>query len=371
MIKAVLFVLLAVTTTYWTAFRQEANAQTEVPRGQIELERTTFTVKTWQKDGSHMTTVKGRLIFGGQPVENAELQTDTSRRSIRTGENGTFELIVDRSLPVYAAIHAVSVHDAKIDGKPLGKREEGQLLTTSSAINVYHPIVVTKTEPSEADARMVKVHARILSDKGDAVSFFQVDKFRIAGTVSDAHGNPVKDAIVWIDRDEGEGFAKSTPTNQDGRYEMYYWPEEEETNLTVIVGMRRYSLPANKVFILPRNTSVEIQIRLPREGSVIDDKPPTLVCTTTKGATYAGLLAGLHVPLGVDYSVTIPDSKGRFVLTVPKDLWIQRPPFFETRLTKFVGQEKMLKAGDALPIGFVLPGDHDPRVIASENLENP
>ncbi|QJD82867.1 carboxypeptidase-like regulatory domain-containing protein [Cohnella herbarum] len=366
-IKICLFVFLGAASAYGIRMTSshEANAQAEVLQGQIELDRTTFVVKTWRKDGTHLTAVKGKLTFNGQPVENAVLQSDTSRRSIRTEENGSFELIVDRSLPVYAPIRAVSVQDAKIAGKPIGKKEADLLLTTTSAISVYHPIEVTKTELSKTDGNMIKVHARILSDYGDKVSFFQVDKYRIAGTVTDAGGNPVKDAIVWIDRDRGEGFAKSTPTDQDGKYEMYYWPEEEETNLTVIVGTRRYALPANKVFILPRNTSVDIGIRLPREGTVIEDKPPTLDCKTSMGATYAGLLAGLDVPPEVRYSVTIPDRNGRFVLTVPEEVWKQRPPFYETRITKFVGQEKFLKAGDSLPIGFVQPGDHDPRVIAS------
>ena len=57
---------------------------------------------------------------------------------------------------------------------------------------------------------------------------------------------------------------------------MYYWPEEAETNLTVVVGTKRYTLPKNKVYILPRNTSVNIDITLPREGTVIDDKPAVL-----------------------------------------------------------------------------------------------
>src|SRR5690606_36991233 len=115
----------------------------------------------------------------------------------------------------------------------------------------------------------------------------------------------------------------------------------------------------------PRNTSVDIRIRLPKEGSVIDDKPPTLVCTTTKGATYTGLLAGLDVPPGTAYSLTIPDRHGRFVLMVPKDVWDNQPLFFETLLTKFVAQDKVLKAGDELPVGFVQPGNRDPRLAAS------
>lgn len=363
--KVRLLVFLAAATLLWTVCRSDTDARTEEPRGRIELEQTTLVAKSWQSDGSHLTALKGKLTYGEQPVANALLQAGTQGRSIPTREDGSFELLVDRSLIAHKLVKVISVQDAKIAGKTIGNEAAAPILSASTAISVYHPIEVSKVEPSDTDAGRVKVHARLKVGEGDKISFFRVDKYRISGQVTDADGNPVKDAIVWIDRDRGEGFAKSTPTDRDGKYEMFYWPEEEETNLTVIVGTRRYALPEGKMFLLPRNTSVDIRIRLPREGLVIDDKPPSLVCITSKGATYTGLLAGLDVPPGTPYSLTIPDRQGRFVLTVPKDAWEKRPLFFETLLTKFVAQDKVLKAGDELPEGFVQPGEDDPRLAVA------
>ncbi len=363
--KTLLIVLLASTMTLWMAFRSDANAQTEGPGGRIELEQTSFTTRSWQSDGSHLTAIKGRLTFGEQPVANALLQAGTQGRSIQTREDGTFELLIDRSLIVSKPVRVVSVHDAKMLGKPLENEEADSILTAASTIRVYHPIEVTKVVPSDTDASQVKVHAQFMMGKGDRISFFRVNKYRISGQVLDADEGPVKDAIVWIDRERGESFAKSTPTDGNGRYEMYYWPEEEETNLTVIVGTRRYELPEGKVLMIPRNTSVDIRIRLPGAGSEIDDNPSNLVCTTVKGATYTGLLAGLDVPPETPYFVTIPDRHGRFVVTVSKDIWEKRPHFFETLLTKFVEQGEILKAGDELPVGFVQPGNQDPTLLAA------
>jgi len=364
--KARLFVLLfAAAMALLPAICSNANAQPESPQGRIELEQETFAAKSWQSDGSHLALAKGKLTFGERPVANALLQAGPQGRSIRTGEDGSFELFVDRSLVAYKLVKVMSVDGATIAGNTIRRDEADSILTASSAIRVYHPIEVTRVEPADSDAGRVKVHARFKIEAGDKISFFRIDKYRISGQVTDADGSPVKDAIVWIDRDLGEGFAKSTPTDRNGNYEMYYWPEEEETNLTVIVGTRRYALPEGKVINLPRHTSVDIRIRLPKTGEVIDDKPPALVCTTSAGATYTGLLAGLDVPPGTTYSVTIPDRDGRFALTVPKDEWEKRPLFFETVLTKFVTQEKVLKAGDELPDGFVQPVDHDPRFAAA------
>lgn len=364
-VKAGLFALLAAAAACISANVHEAGARTEAPRGKIELAQSEFSVKQWRSDGSHLVAVKGALTLDGQPVANAVLQAGKGRKYIQTAEDGSFELLVDRSLLAYTSISIVSVDEAKAAGKPIGKQEADQLLSARSAFSVYHPIQVTRVEPSASDASLVKVHARMLSEAGEEISFFQIDKYRIGGKVTDSGGKPLQGAVVWIDRDEGEGFAKSTPTDRDGKYELNYWPEQEETNLTVSVGTRRYTLPDNKVFVLPRNTSVEINIMLPREGTVIDDKPPSLVSLTSKGALYTGVLAGLNVPPGVEYSVTIPDREGRFVLTLPKAAWQRNPLFFETRLTKFVPQEKALKAGDALPSGFVTPRADDPKGIAA------
>jgi len=357
--------LIAAAMALLPAICSNANAQPESPQGRIELEQATFVVKSWQSDGSHLALAKGKLTFGERPVANALLQAGAQGRSIRTGEDGSFELFVDRSLVAHKLVKVMSVDEASIAGNTIRHEEADSILSVSSAIRVYHPIEVTRVEPADSDAGRVKVHARFRIEAGDKISYFRIDKYRISGQVTDANGSPVKDAIVWIDRDLGEGFAKSTPTDRNGNYEMYYWPEEEETNLTVIVGTRRYALPEGKVINLPRHTSVDIRIRLPKTGEVIDDNPPSLVCTTSVGATYTGLLAGIDVPPGTAYSVTIPDRDGRFVLTVPKDEWEKRPLFFETVLTKFVAQEKVLKAGDELPAGFVQPVDHDPRFTAA------
>jgi len=363
--KSRMLILLAIAAVIWIASRSDANAQTEIPQGRIELEQTSIVAKSWQSDGSHLTTIKGKLTLGERPVANALIQANKQGRNILTREDGSFELLVDRSLIANKPVRVVSVEGVRLAGRAIGNEEANSILSASSAINVYHPIKVIKVEPHGTDGDRVKVHAQFMFEKGDKVSFFQVDKYRISGQVADADGKPVKDAIVWMDQDSGEGFAKSTPTDSEGKYEMYYWPEGEEANLTVIVGTRRFTLPEGKVFILPRNTSVDIRIHLPREGTVIDDKFPALVCTTSKGASYNGLLAGLDVPAGTPYTVTIPDKEGRFVLTLPKDVWEKNPSFFETLYKKFVAQAKVLKAGDELPVDFVQPGNHDPRVAAS------
>ncbi|WP_158630153.1 carboxypeptidase-like regulatory domain-containing protein [Cohnella sp. AR92] len=330
----------------------------------LNISQTSFDLKQWEEDGSHNTTVQGKLVVGGSPVQNAVLHAGTSKKDIVTDESGSFQIIIDQSLLMDTEVKVVSLDNATIGGSPVDQSLSAELLKTSTFITVNYPIEVKDVQPSADDAGKVVVNARIKSQEGDVISFFQVDKYRIGGVVKDADGNPVKDAVVWIDRDEGEGFGKSTPTDENGTYQLFYLPESDEgTNLTVTIGTTRYTLPKGKVFHIPDDTSVLINITLPKEGTEIVDKPPTLEAITSNGAMYTGILAGLNVPSDVAYTVTIPDKEGNFTLTVDKAVWEQNPAFFETKLTKFV-EDRDLTWGDTLESSFVQPGANDPKRIS-------
>lgn len=333
----------------------------------LDIDRTSYTLKQWKMDGSHTTSSSGKLLIGDKPVAHAVIHVGDSKRDIATEDDGSFDMLVDQSLLAEIPVRVVSLDQATVNGQPIGKDAAERLLSVSTSISVYYPIETTKVVPSAKDPSQVEVHARVVGNDGDVVSFFQIDKYRIGGIVKDAEGHPIKDAIVWIDRDEGEGFAKSTPTDENGRYYMYYLPENDEgTNLTVTTdnGKKRYTLPKGKVFYIPDETSVDINITLPKEGTEIVDKPPTLVSVTSPGAMYTGILVGLNVPQGVNYTVTIPDKEGNFVLTVPKDVWETHPSFFETKMTKFV-EDRELSWGDTLPSSFLEPGANDPKNISA------
>jgi len=336
----------------------------------LALERDSFTLKQWKNDGSHMTQLSGTLKLGNVPVAGAVIHAGAGKRDIVTKDDGSFGLTVDRSLLSETPVKVVAVDQARSGGKPLDEQAAGALLKAEASYSVYYPIEIMRTSDAPGKEGEVEVHARIVSDPGDVVTFFQVDKYRIGGKVTSADGTPVKDAVVWIDRDEGEGFGKSTPTDAEGRYELYYLPEQDEgTNLSVTIGTTRYTLPKNRVFHIPEKTSVQINITLPSEGTVIDDKPPTLVSVTSSGAMYTGVLAGLRVPEGTSYTVTIPDKEGRFVVIVPKAVWETKPRFFETKLTRFV-EDRQLSWGDTLPAGFVQAKAGDPAVEAGKAEKN-
>lgn len=335
----------------------------------LDIDQTSYTLKQWKNDGSHNADAKGKLLIGDQPVAHAIIHVGDSKHDIETADDGSFVMTVDQSLLSSIPVRVVSLDKATVGGQPISQQTAEQALSATTYINVYYPIETTEVAPSAKDPSQVEVHGRVVSQPGDKVSFFQIDKYRVGGIVKAADGNPVKDAIVWLDRDGGEGFAKSTPTDEAGRYYLYYLPEEDEgTNLTVTTdnGSTRYTLPKGRVYHIPDHTSVDINITLPKEGTEIVDKPPTLVSITEPGAMYTGILVGLNVPAGVNYTATIPDKEGNFVITVPKSEWEKNPTFFETKMTKYVEGTHILTWGDELQSSFIEPGANDPKNIVPE-----
>jgi hypothetical protein len=329
----------------------------------IELAQSDFPLRVWRADGSNIQVVQGRVLLGDRPVAGAVVSAGQGRKLLTTDTDGSFRISVDRSLLTDTPVRVVSTDKATVGGRPVHPESARRIQAASASLRVYYPIEIEKVEIDPANAGQVKVHARMVSRPGDTVSFFKLDKYRVGGRVTDADGRPVRGAVVWLDRERGEGFAKSTPTDENGEYELYYWPENEETNLTVTVGKIRYTLPPNRVYFIPEHTSVDIRIRLPRSGTIIRDQPPDLVSKTSQGAKYMGVIAGLQVPADTDYTVTIPDDRGRFVVTAPKTVWDQHPAFFETVLSYFFDRKERLKAGDPLPSGILKAGPRDPTGI--------
>ena len=113
---------------------------------------------------------------------------------------------------------------------------------------------------------------------------------------------------------------------------------------------------------MPDDTSVTIDITLPRDGNIIVDKPPMLVSKTSSGAHYyEGVFVGMDVPENVEYTVTVPDAAGNFTITLPKSAWEQSLRFFETIVSKFV--EEPMEPGDPVPSDFIVINPDAPRNI--------
>ncbi len=317
----------------------------------LSLSQTDFEVVLWQQDGSHITEVSGSLTAGDEPVSGAVVQL-ADKRLIETNEDGKFNVHVDLSTMENEKLHVVSLDNAKIGGKKLNKQLQKQGMDVEQSMYIHYPIVIDEVTANVKNASLVDVkgHAKLGEDQ--KYPGFGPDSYLVSGTVKDADGNALQTATINLRRDGVEGFSISSPSDTQGKYSLFYLPDEEEDHYFYVhYNGVKYTLPPNKVYHFPEDVSVNIDILLPKEGTIIDDKPPTLVTQTAPGGHYKGVLIGVNVADGVKYDITIPNRDGTFTLTLPKSEWDKNPSFFETHFSEFMDAPKA--PGEWIPSTFI------------------
>jgi hypothetical protein len=291
----------------------------------LQMEKTNLPVLTWKEDNSNVQPVSGVLLINNQPVTGAQISYGLNRTAV-TDKQGNFTIRVDQSKIYRDTIRVSSLENALVDQKKLTDRQSKAILEQKSMINVSYPVQI-QDEQEQQDGNVI-VKAKIKTSTGSHFPTPVLGKYGVLGTVKDAEGKPVQGAVVSITRDSGEGWAQSQPTTKEGKYLLTYIPEDdEETNLRVSVGNTQYHLPEGKVYNLPEQTSVNIDITLPKEGKTIIDHPPYLIGKTTGGGEYRGVLVGLHLP-DSEYNITTPTEDGYFEITMKKEIWDKKPTFF-------------------------------------------
>jgi len=330
----------------------------------LELEEAQHHYESWKSDSSHQKMVEGSLLVDDKSVVGAEIQVSNKRKTL-TDENGQFSILLDTNIIEKDVIHVASLDKATINGVALDEQTKELLFALEEELIVYFPIEVDNMEENKTDNSLVDIYAHAVVNENEEFPKFGVEKFPIIGTIKDAKENPVEGATVNIRRDGVEGFSMSEPSSANGEYAMYYIPEDDENHyLNVYVPSEdvTYTLPEGKAFLFPDDFGITLDITLPEEGTVIKDEPPTLVATSAKGALYKGVLFGLNTPVDVNYSITVPQRDGSFIVTVPKDVWESNPSFYQINYRGYFENE--LNLGDTLTSDLIpLPEKDEPNNI--------
>jgi hypothetical protein len=294
-----------------------------------------WSVTPWRADGSHQASVGGVVLQGGAPLASAVVEV-AGHRSEPVGPKGTFNVSVDRSFPHTIDVRVVS---------PPGTGAQAR-------VTVCYPIRILHVHENGADHGQVVVDALIVTDS--KVAFLRNEDWAVEGTVRGADGKPVAGAVVALTEYARSGtpgahvelYSGSAPTDSNGRYRLFTVPESDtDVTLRVTAGNQTYTLPPNRVFNLPEETSSRIDIRLPAGGTVITDRPPTLVSQIVPGARWRVLVAGATAAGDPEeFESTVPDTKGRFQVRMDKAAWLAGPVWFEQ--TYLVFQDADLEPGD-------------------------
>lgn len=360
--------MLALVASLIAACSEQPKDTSTTGEPTIQLDKTELTLTNWKVDNTHMEKVSGKVLVGDNPVENAVVQI-TNKRTVETDEKGEFSLLVSRNIIDNKTIHIINADNAELNGKKIDETTKKELLKLEKNILIHYPIEIDKVVANVKDNNLVDVHARVGLDKDHDYPAFGPEKYKVGGTIKDADGNPVSGATVNMRRDGVEGFTMSDPSGTDGKFSMYYVPEDDENHYFFVHhNGTTYTLPPRKVYVFPEDISVNIDIVLPKEGTIIEDKPPTLVTTTAPGALYKGTLIGVNVDKSVKYTINIPNRDGTFILTLPKSEWDKNLTFFQTSFRDFLLEAQ--KAGDVISSDFIpAPKANEPNEITAKETK--
>lgn len=359
--KAMAVVSLALASLVAAGCTQQAK---EV---EMKIEQTDFQVINWKQDGTHVQIVEGVILADDKPVQGVKMQMG-EKRKLETNQDGKFRLTVDLNVLESSNLKVIGTKDATIEGKPVSDNVQKELQQLQEDIVTYYPLEVEEVVKNKDNQDLVDVTLSAQLAEGEKFPKFGVEKFKVGGTVKDSQGEPVVGATVNVRRDGVEGFSMSEPSDKDGEFAMYYIPEDDENHYFYVhhEGIT-YTLPPRKTFLFPDDYGVNIDITLPEKGTIIDDKPPTLVTTTAQGALYKGILMGIDVGDEVNYQMSIPDRDGKVILTLPKVEWEKNPTFYQTLYRGFQMEE--MKGGDVLSSDMIpKPKSSEPSgIIAKES----
>jgi hypothetical protein len=296
-------------------------------------------VRKWSVESANSEVVSGRLLLADKPVRGAVMAVDDYTLLNRTTANGEFFYRVDSTIPRRHVVRVLRLSGATAGGRALTAANRTALLGAAGGFSVGYRVGDLQAKQSNGH---VVVTGRLSYEDGSPPPPVVLYTYRLAGTITDSHGNPVAGATVVTRTQDRNFWTFSQPSDASGHYVSFFTASdqagEDPVPLTVQVasGSVSYASPANKNVNFSALHSATMNVQLPASPS----GPLALPSATSyPGAVYEGILVGVSGPSGViqPLSATWPDARGRFTLVLPGSasgkplrVWEDNSTFFQT-----------------------------------------
>ena len=328
-----------------SAIRSLRQASGEVDFG---LDQPLIPVTLWDRGGDNQFTVTGRLTLDGEPVAGARVGLDAYTLPTPTGDDGAFTLRGDRTVLSRLRLHVANVSDATVGGMAAA----GDALSAGeTVIETAFPIVLDSSAPVTAGST---VSGRVtFADGASPAPQVVLWGYQLTGTVLDEQGVPVPGAHVSVSDDEGETWAVSGQTVDDGVYSLRFYPQADaEISVRISLGSDLLTSAAPVAFAA--NTSAHLDlVAMTSDGMVMGTgSEGAFAVEDIPGAEYVGYLVGIAVDdVPVVGVTTWPDANGAFSVTLPDPLPAGDLTFFQARV-RFLTAEKVA-AGEPVADGII------------------
>jgi len=275
-------------------------------------------VRPWNADSSNVVTMTGRLLLRGAPVAHARISVDGYVARRATTAAGVFRYDADDSMARKHQVRVAGVAAATVQGRRLTADERTALLVASGTLSVGYRI--DDLHVSRGANGTVVVSGRVHDTAGTPPPSVALQTYQLNGTITDAAGKPVANAVVITRTLDRDFWTFSSATDENGHYSSFFTASDEtaadQVPLSVGVAFGGTSfggtLGVNVTFERLHSASMNIQLQGATRYTV--GKP-----TSYAGAIYQGLVVGVSGPGGVIKPVASrwPDARGRFTIVLP------------------------------------------------------
>jgi PQQ-dependent dehydrogenase (methanol/ethanol family) len=297
-------------------------------------------VRPWNPNSSNVTTVTGRLLLKGAPVAHARISVDGYVLRRATTSAGRFRYDVDTTLARKHQVRVTGVAAATVHGRRLAASERSVLLGASGSFSVGYRI--DSLRAMRRPDGTISITGRVHDTAGSAPPPVALQTYQLTGTITDAAGNPVSNAVVITRTQDRDFWTFSSASDETGHYSSFFAASDETAAdpVPLSVGVAHAgtsyggTVGTNAPFDRLRSSSMNIQ--LGSGGRYTISKP-----TSYPGAIYQGLVVGVSGPGGVIKPLVDrwPDVKGRFTIVLPRSAGGQTVRFWESQRQFFTRSE--------------------------------
>lgn len=316
-------------------------------------------ITLWDGDKTNTYEINGTLTLDGQPVAGAVVRANRYVLPEPTAADGGFVIRRDRTVLDRTVVQVVGVEAAQVGGTALTQAQQDQLLAADLAVATVFEMHLDDGLTIQRGDSGVTISGRLtFADDTTPVPPVTIWGYILGGVVRNLDGDPVEDVVVSISDDEGETWALSNRTEEDGRYDLRFFPESD-TPFEVRVAQGPSLFTSSDRISFDVETSAELDLVVPAEGTTLlgASGEETLLPSTVPGAEYLGIICSLAInDVPVEANVTWPDDDGQFVITIPSVTAPGTASFYQAKRRFFAA-------------GTIAPGAPVPLAVLPARLE--
>lgn len=343
--------MLAVTLRFDPGDLTDAAAkQQDAEAVSFGIQELVVPIELWVGSETNKYDLQGALTLDGRPVEGAIIQVDQYVLSEPTDNDGSFLIRPDQTVLDRSVVSVVDAGNARVDGDILTETQQEMLLAAMTSVATAFDMNFESETALTAGASDVSIAGTLtFADGSTPVPTIAVQGFRLEGTVLDATGSPVSDAVVSLSADGGESWSFSNTTAEDGTYHLRFFPEDDPAMVRVALGAELNQGMEPVAFEV--GTSSALDLMVPESGLALlnGDGGETLTPTAEPGAEYFGIFCNIAVDgTPLDAVVTWPDEEGHFTITIPSAPSSGTAAFYQVR-ERFFSADEIVPGGDVPP----------------------